>query len=292
MGRPIKARYFVRSGAKTPMDVLRYKGVTVALATSGTGYSTGATASVSKPDWVDGTIATVSISVAAAAGLISASITNVGEGYLGTPTVTVVAPASQSATAISTAASYTLTNVSGVNGIFPGMLVGTYAGLAAFSHVSTLTANTITLDKAIVTGNGSTASTFTFSDTGSGATFTVGLTSVVTIPGTIQTTAYISTGSSAVNSAIVQQQSARQYLVVNNQGKGNCKLVTTDTLTPGTMKIIATDFGGATYWVKKLTSRKTTLVNRTNTGTALVVKQPTGWTFTAATGTTVLIPKN
>jgi len=110
--------------------------------------------------------------------------------------------------------------------------------------------------------------------------------------------AYLSTGSSAVTFDIIKQEASRRYLVKTAQGLGQCKLVSTDTLAAGQMTIIATDFGGATYYVGKLSGRKVVLRPRTNTSTALVTLVTdgagqttgrTGWTVGAATGTIVSI---
>ena len=86
---------------------------------------------------------------------------------------------------------------------------------------------------------------------------------------------------------IMKQESSRRYLVQNSDGQGICKL-STGTLTKGTMHIIGTDFGGATYYVTKLTARKATIANRTNTSTAyLSTGRVAKWTLGAATGTGV-----
>ena len=132
--------------------------------------------------------------------------------------------------------------------------------------------------------------------TGTTATFTVTLSSAFT--NAISFTSYLTTGTSQVTGGdIMKQESSRRYLVHNSQGRGTCKLTATNTLVPGTMNIIATDYSGATYFVTKLTARKATLINRTSTSTSLVplvsdgtvVTGRTGWTFGAATGTIVTI---
>jgi len=86
---------------------------------------------------------------------------------------------------------------------------------------------------------------------------------------------YLTTGSSAVSGGdIIKQESSRRYLVRNSQGVGQVRLSfgygVNHTLQAGNMHLIATDVGGATYYVTKLTARKATLVSRTNTSTALV----------------------
>jgi len=88
-------------------------------------------------------------------------------------------------------------------------------------------------------------------------------------------TSYLTTGSSAVTGGdIIKQESSRRYLVRNSQGVGQVRLSfgygVNHTLQAGNMHLIATDVGGATYYVTKLTARKATLISRTNTSTALV----------------------
>jgi hypothetical protein len=84
---------------------------------------------------------------------------------------------------------------------------------------------------------------------------------------------------------ILKQESSRRYLVKNSEGVGQVKLIASDSVTVGTMSIIATDGSGATFYVTKLTARKATLVNRTSTSTAVVTGATAGWTLGAATGT-------
>jgi len=131
--------------------------------------------------------------------------------------------------------------------------------------------------------------------TGTTATFTVSLFATSTTQNAIAFTSFLTTGSTAViNGDIIKQEASRRYLVQNSEGIGQCTLVASGTLAAGQMNIIATDHGGATYYVTKLTARRANLVNRTNTSTALV-SIPTGgtaaagWTLGAATGTVVTI---
>ena len=105
-------------------------------------------------------------------------------------------------------------------------------------------------------------------------------------------TSYISTGSQArSNGDIIKQEASRRYLVKNVDGIGQCKLITTSTLTAGTMNIIATDFNGSTYYVNKLTAHKAHLVRKTSAGGGFLVANnvATGWTLNGATGTVVTI---
>lgn len=126
--------------------------------------------------------------------------------------------------------------------------------------------------------------TVTGGTTGTTATFTVTLTA--SLQNALAVTAYLTTGSSAINGGdIIKQESSRRYLVQNAQGRGQVKLVTTDALAAGQMKLVATDGAGSTFFVKKLTAHKVTLVNRTGTSTAVVTGGTSGWTLGAATGT-------
>lgn len=131
--------------------------------------------------------------------------------------------------------------------------------------------------------------------TGTTATFVVSLFATSVTQNAIAFTSYLTTGTAAVSAGdIIKQESSRRYLVQNSQGTGQCALVASESLAPGQMRIIATDFTGATYYVTKLTARRANLVNRTNTGTALVSIPAggiaaSGWTLGAATGTVVTI---
>jgi hypothetical protein len=151
------------------------------------------------------------------------------------------------------------------------------------------TGNTVT--SVVITNAGSgylTAPTVSF--TGTNMTSYVGAgTAVLTAnrQDTISIISYLPSASqSRTNGDILKQESSRRYLVQNADGKGVCTL-TTGVLTKGKMHIIATDFGGATYYVTKLSARKATVVNRTNTSTAYVKGGSVKWTIGAATGTGV-----
>jgi len=103
---------------------------------------------------------------------------------------------------------------------------------------------------------------------------------------------YLTTGSSAVsNGDIIKQEASRRYLVRNSQGTGQCILVTTSTLAAGQMNLVATDWNGSTYYVRKLTARKAVLVASTATASGFLLANgvATGWTLNAATGTIVTI---
>lgn len=128
---------------------------------------------------------------------------------------------------------------------------------------------------------------------GGSGTATPAATLTSTRPNAIAFNSYLTTGSSAVsNGDIIKQQASRRYFVNNSQGQGQCILATTSTLTAGKMNIVATDWNGSTYYVKKLTARKVVLIQSTLTTAFLVSNNiATGWTLNAATGTVVTIAK-
>lgn len=165
-------------------------------------------------------------------------------------------------------------------------------GVAATVQLTTNAAGNIATVTLLTPGSGYTsAPTALASPTtaGTAASFTVSLTS--TSSNAISFTSFLTTGSNAITAGdIIKQESSKRYLVQNSEGRGIVKLVATDSLAAGQMNIVATDFGGATYYVTKLTAHKARLVNRTSTSTALVTSgSATGWTLGAATGTVVTL---
>jgi hypothetical protein len=89
-------------------------------------------------------------------------------------------------------------------------------------------------------------------------------------------------GVSADGADIMKQEASTRYLVRNNQGKGQCRLVAkaNGSLLAGEMNLIATDHLGGTYYVTKLTARRARLVRAT--GTFYVDNQTAGWTVGSA----------
>jgi hypothetical protein len=173
-------------------------------------------------------------------------------------------------------------------------VVGNTAGGSGSTGTGQTVAITFRASEVVITEKGSGYTSAPTSTPTQSVTFTsVALTS--TQQNAISFTSFLTTGSNAVTGGdIIKQESTRRYLVQNSEGIGQCKLVASGTLEEGQMNIIATDYGGATYFVTKLTAHKANLVNRTNTSTALV-SIPTGgtaasgWTLGAATGTIVTI---
>ena len=289
MGRPIKKRFFVKGGAATASDVVNYKGATVAINAGGTLYSQGSVAAFSAPQYSAGVQATLSLTINPSTGVISsAAIVNPGAGYNVAPTVTITtATAKTNVAGSSTLNSFTLTNIT-TTGIYVGMKVDAPAAMQALTYVSAVGTNTVTLNK--TQSATSATNTFSFNDYGSGATFTVGLTAAENDTNTIKTSAYVTGGSSAVNSAIIKQEASHRYLVENAQGRSQCKLVATAPAA-GQMTIIAQDANGSQYYVTKLTSRKARLTRKSMSGSyAFADGSLARWAlgFASASGSTIV----
>jgi hypothetical protein len=161
-------------------------------------------------------------------------------------------------------------------------------GVAATVSLTTNEVGNIATVTLLTAGTGYTSAPTALASpttTGTSASFTVALTTAA-VQNALAFTSYLTTGSNAVASGdILKQQSSRRYLVQNSEGRGQVRLVASDTLAAGQMNLIATDGSGATFYVTKLTARKATLVNRTSTSTAVVTGATAGWTLAAATGT-------
>lgn len=278
MGRPINKKYFIKGGPQNPSNAIQYEGVTVSINAAGAHYSKAATASFSAPQDAAGTQATLSLSIAlpgSGGGITAATIGNVGSGYNVAPTVTINKPAAVNFVGATSGVSATNTfTVSTTAGISIGMLIAG-ASTGNNGYVSGINGSIITTT---VPNNGSwaSASNLVFSDAGSGATFTVGLTYAVNDTGNIACSAYVAGGSSAVNSAIIKQEGSHNYLVENNQGRGRCKLV---AAAPGAgeMTIVAKDSDGNQYYVTKLTSRKVRLQQKSGSNYQFADGSVTRW---------------
>jgi len=305
MGRPIKARYFLRGGAKDPSQTSNaegWYGLTAAVGTAGSWYAQGSTVVISNGQLAGSSVtATALLTISTSTGAITGiTVTNTGSGYNSTSSIvgTIVQPATVTSTVNFGASATNTFTVGSVAGISIGMLIS--GGSTGFNgHVQAISGNTI---YSTVANNGTFTNTnnLTFSSTGTGAVFTFGLTTPLD-KGNLAVLAFLSTGTSAVPSEIIKQEASHRYLVENAQGRGVVRLSTgtgtTHVLESGGMHMIATDWSGATYYVTKLTGRRATLINRTNTSTSLVplsfdgklTTGSTGWTTGAATVTIVTI---
>lgn len=86
---------------------------------------------------------------------------------------------------------------------------------------------------------------------------------------------------------IIAQKGSKSFRVRTQDGVGTFKLVTHTPNAALQMAIEATDTGGATYWVQKITGRVCTLVNKSGTplfADGVKVK----WGLTAASGVVAL----
>ena len=306
MGRPINKKFFGNKNFPYQDQAVGGptgdggEGVIVTVSNSGTTYSQGTVVTIGGGTQLTGGIpATISYSINTA-GNIAVSVTNAGTGYTSAPTVTVTKAATVTSTSNSGVTATNTFTVTTVTGIAVGMLI---AGAATGSsgRVQSVVGNIITTD-VVNNNNWTNASNLTFTDTGVSFAKTVTLFASTVTQNAIAFTSFLLAkdgGASAVAGGdIMKQESSRRYLVNNSQGRGQVKLVAKNTLVAGQMNLIATDFGGSTYFVTKLTAHKATLVNQYGTGTALVTLTTdadgvktgaTGWTLGSATGTTVTI---
>jgi hypothetical protein len=307
MGRPIKSKFF--GNRNSPYDNANTGGTTgvggegvasVTFSNSGTLYSQGTTVTFGAPN-VSGGVRATGTPVIDAAGLLrSVTITTTGTGYTSAPTLTVTTASSVVKASTGTIAQSVIYPAT-TTGISVGMkVVGTGINAGA-TYVLSVVGSAVNLSAANA-GAVTTASSITFVDAGSAQANSVTLFANTTTQDSLAITSYLTTGSSAVSGGdIIKQESSRRYLVRNSQGIGQVKLSAgvgpTHTLTAGNMHIVATDGGGATYYVMKLTAHKATVVNRTSTSTALITTGTfviggvsytggdCGWTLGAATGT-------
>ena len=301
MGRPIKKKYFgntIRpyqnqaSGGKTGVGGEGVASVT--FSNSGTLYSQGTTVSFGQPNVAGGIRATGTPVIDAAGLLRGVTFTENGTGYTSAPTLTVT-----TATGVASAS----TGTSGQAIIYPASTTGLYVGMkviganisASATYITSVVGTAVNLTWP---NSGTVGASITFVDAGSAQANSTALFATTTSQDAIAITSYLTTGSSAVTGGdIIKQESSRRYLVRNSQGIGQVRIGagtgTNHVLSPGQAHIIATDGGGATYYVTKLTAHRATLINRTNTSTALVTNLIAGWTLGVATGTNqVSIAKN
>jgi hypothetical protein len=166
-------------------------------------------------------------------------------------------------------------------------------GVAGTAQVTTNALGNIASVTLVSAGTGYTSAptlAVTGGTTGTLATFTVALTS--NRQNAIKGEAFI-TGGSQKAFDIKKQEASKRYLVQTADGQGQCKLVTTATLAAKEMNIVATDWNGSTYWVRKLTARRAVLVQSTASGSFLITNgASTGWTLGSSTGTIVTIGNN
>lgn len=86
-------------------------------------------------------------------------------------------------------------------------------------------------------------------------------------------------GSELLTGNIIKQVSTRRYKVTTTDGTAVCTLVQTAALGENEMSIIATDSTGATYFVNKLTGKRATLTQLTESAGGGSSPPATGWVF-------------
>jgi hypothetical protein len=306
MGRPINEKFFGEntypyadvSHTKSGVGGEGIATVSIPVGGEGINYSQGTTLIITAPQITNGQTPFLTPTINSAGTLTNITVTSAGSGYTSTSgvQVTVVKPATQTATAVTGTSGASTIQVTGVNGVYVGMgVTGNNVGSGA--KVVSISGTTVTVSVANTQGvNG----TITFTDNGSGITNTTTNITLTTGKGSsvINFTAFIPTangGSSAIgNGDILKQEGSKQYLVVNAQGRGRVKLVATATasLVAGQMNVQATDFNGSTYWVSNLQGRKARVKRYQSAGGGYLVADgvKTKWVVSGAiTGTTVTI---
>lgn len=286
MGRPIKKTYF--GNLNTPPIGGEGVSSTITVTSTGTGYSQGAVAVFSAPQLPGGgTAAGTATKTANGVGTFGVSaivLTSAGSGYTSTATVNITTASSVSVTGAGTSTE-TLIHCT-TTGIYAGMGVsGTGVGAAA--KVASVATGVVTVT---VANSGAVSGTLVFADYGAGFQAITALTASTT--NAIAVSAYLSTGTTALASDIVKQEASRRYLVKNAEGVGQAKLVTAAPAA-GEMTIEATDSNGSTYYVKKLTMSRCTLIRKAMVGSYEYVDNASaGWTLSAASVGIVSIASN
>ena len=285
MGRPIKSKFFGnrnrggdnentgRTGQGQTSGVGGESVKLVTFSNSGTLYSQGTTVSFGQPNIAGGIRATGTPVIDANGLLRGVTITEAGTGYTSAPTLTVTTASSVFSTTNSGNRYVNTFTVATATGIYLGM--GITGGSTGVGGVVLAVTGTVITSSVSNSGTWTNAANLTFTDNGVSQANSVTLFANTTTQDSLAITSYLTTGSSAISGGdIIKQESSRRYLVRNAQGIGQVKLSagtgTNHILSPGNMHLIATDNGGATYYVMKLTAHKAFVVNRTNTSTAII----------------------
>jgi len=290
MGRPIKKKFFgntnrTQYGSHVLGSGVGGEGISqLNVSNSGTLYSQGAVVTVAAPNITGGVRATVSTTINGS-GNVAIAITEAGTGYTSAPAVTITTATARNITATAVSGNFTLTSVSSVTGLYVGMRLDGSPGVQTSTYITAVSGSNVTLSKTMTASTSSNA--YVFSDQGASFASTSTLYATGTSQDAITIISYLPTASqSRTGGDIIKQESSHRYLVQNSDGQGVCTL-STGTLAAGQMHIIATDFGGATYWVTKLTGRKATLWPRSSTSTAYYsYNEVAPWTIGSASGTT------
>ncbi len=297
MGRPIKSKFFNPTGRPSTGGE---GAAAVFMINTGTGYLTLPSITFPAQQIAGGTTATGAPHMM----LRSVSIANNdngGSGYAvgdtltftggtGTPAVVRVATISGSSTVTSVA----LVSLGDYTVLPNGGTTATHTASTGSGLVLNVTYAVKSVD-VVTPGTGYiNTGTLTFgsaSGSGAAARFTITTSSVANA---IALTAFITGGAARTEGDIVKQEASRRYLVRTSDGIGQCRLITTSTLTAKTMNIIATDVLGSTYYVQKLTARRAVLVQKTDGGSGFEFDSYDApkWDITSATTGTVSIANN
>jgi hypothetical protein len=161
-------------------------------------------------------------------------------------------------------------------------------GGSTATGVTVKTGNTVTSITIVNSGSGYTsAPTVTF--TGTSMTQVGNGTAVLSTNhrNAIKFSSQLVGGTTQTTGDIIKQTADKVYLIQNPNGRGRVKLVTTSTLTAGTMFMLATDANTCTYFVRKLSSRRALLVRYQTTGSGFVFANNSSvrWNVTSPVGT-------
>jgi hypothetical protein len=293
MGRPIKKRFFGNLNSPfTDIPTSSNSGVggeavnTITVSNTGTNYSAGTVVTIGAPNIAGGVPATISYS-RNSAGSLTVTLLTGGTGYTSAPSLTVTKAATVAKAASTGTAGATIIYVTNTNGIAVGMAVsGSNVGTG--SVVTTVGTGLVNVS---ATNADTINTTVTFTDAGASFASSTALTAASFQNGIAFTSFLLAkdNGANAVAGGdILKQESSRRYLVKNSEGVGQVKLIASDSVTAGTMSIIATDGAGSTYFVRKLTAKKAYLVNRTSTSTAVVSSLVAKWTTNGSQGNTLI----
>ena len=325
MGRPLNKKYFgnrnIGSASTTADDGIGGQRVaSIATGTAGSGYSQGTTATIAAPglSGAGGVTATTTVTISAriangtGGAFTGYTVVEKGSGYLTAPAVTIVKPANVVIAATGSNLGTTLT-MADTTGIYAGMTVTGSTGLGTGTAANTVVVASVdsaTQVTVLTAHDGSVSATLTFSDVGStAAAGTVTMETDGTTPyaagsneNAIKIYAYIPVastqgyisgtgGSSAVLSDIVSQTGRTKYHVKNAQGQGIVQLKTSAAANAaGEATITATDYASCTYYVKKISAHRATLVRYGSGSFEFATDQSVPWTFGAAvTGVSVQI---
>ena len=327
MGRPLNKKYFgnrnIGSASTTADDGIGGQRVaSIATGTAGSGYSQGTTATIAAPglSGAGGVTATTTVTISAriangtGGAFTGYTVVEKGSGYLTAPAVTIVKPNNVVGVFSGVNGTKILTTTGSTAGIYPGMTVTGSAGLGTGSAANTVVVDTVDSDTqvTVLTNNDGTitTATLTFADVGASAVAgTVTMETDGTTPyaagsneNAIKIYAYIPVastqgyisgtgGSSAVLSDIVSQTGRTKYHVKNAQGQGIVQLKTSAAANAaGEATITATDYASCTYYVKKISAHRATLVRYGSGSFEFANDQSVPWSFDAAvTGVSVQI---